>query len=353
VQHPGVVTLLEWGFVTDDRGARRAYHVFEETSTTTLGSRLSEDEPPPWPRRRALLFTADIAEALAQLHEVGIVAGSLAPSHIMVESDGRPRLLDAGLEPPDAARAVAPEVAAGEQPAPASDVYALGQLLFLLVTGEVHTAGARVVAGEGIDAGVAGLIAGMLAEDPARRPPSARAVAGRLRSLAEPAGRRVTTVAGEEVIEETHVPPTRQPGLGILVPLVLLAMVAAGVAAAYALTHDDNENAGPTVSTSAPVPTAPAPASTVTVTTTVPATLPTETLPTDTTLTDTTATVPTDTSATDTSGGVVPTATETSTVTDTLTTTTATTATVTTETTATAPTDTSATTDTAATTTGG
>ena len=170
IEHPGVVTLLEWGFVTDDRGARRAYHVFEATPTTTLGGRLAGNDPPPWAARRALLFTADVAGTLAELHELGIVSGSLAPSRILVDDDGRPRLLDVGLEAPDPARTVAPEVAAGQPPTPASDVYALGGLLYLLLTGEVHGRGARVVAGDGIDPAVAGLLAGMLAEEAARRP---------------------------------------------------------------------------------------------------------------------------------------------------------------------------------------
>jgi serine/threonine-protein kinase len=318
IQHPGVVTLLEWGFVTDDRGARRAYHVFETVPTTTLASRLAGNDPPPWPTRRALLFTADVAGTLAELHELGIVAGSLAPSRVLIDEAGRPKLLDVGLGPSGGA--------------PADDVHALGGLLHLLLTGEPSTKGARVVAGEGIDPAVAGLLAGMLAEDPARRPPSARAVAGRLRALAdELARRRTTVVAGEEVVEEANL--TRGPRIGFLVPLVLLAMVAAGVGAAYALTHDDDNGSAATVSTTAPVPTAPAPAVTVTVTTTLP---PTESVPTETGLT--TATAPTDTATTETTG--VPTATNTATVTSTVTTTTETTATVTTETTTTATTGT-------------
>src|SRR5262249_28567502 len=112
IEHTGVVPLLEWGFVTDDQGERRAYQVFADAPTATLADRLASEDPAPWPVRSALLFGADVALALAELHERGIVAGSLAPSHLLVGGDGSPRLLDAGLDEPDPSRAEAPEVAA-------------------------------------------------------------------------------------------------------------------------------------------------------------------------------------------------------------------------------------------------
>lgn len=85
---------------------------------------------------------AQIADALSALHAAGYYRCDLTPSNVLVESSARVRLVDLGIvlgaskeELPDAIvhagtrDYVAPEQLRGEPVGPASDVYALGQVL--------------------------------------------------------------------------------------------------------------------------------------------------------------------------------------------------------------------------------
>jgi eukaryotic-like serine/threonine-protein kinase len=92
---------------------------------------------------------AQAASALAALHATGVIHCDVKPENVMVSRDGawRVKVIDFGVargfdEPPadDASIAGTPAYMAPEQwrgrPVPASDVYALGCMLFELITGE-------------------------------------------------------------------------------------------------------------------------------------------------------------------------------------------------------------------------
>jgi eukaryotic-like serine/threonine-protein kinase len=101
--------------------------------------------------REAANVGLDLTRAVAAVHRVGLVHGDIKASNVMRAAGGRTVLMDFGaaFEPAAAASAshvvkgtpayVAPEIFEGAELSRASDVYALGVLLFHLVTGEYPT----------------------------------------------------------------------------------------------------------------------------------------------------------------------------------------------------------------------
>jgi len=190
-----------------------------ETSAAAVGSealaeavvgdgaaRGASREDVPAPRRRYIACDPDalirivlqILDALEFLHRHGIVHRDLKPSNILVDLDGAVRVLDFGLASRmDRALAIShdgavvgtlaylsPEQFRGEPASTASDLYALGVMMFQLLTGELPFLGPPMVA-----------LAARVAEPPPRAdervpdaPPALCEVIHRLMAM-EPAGR--------------------------------------------------------------------------------------------------------------------------------------------------------------------
>ncbi|MFC6014606.1 serine/threonine-protein kinase [Plantactinospora solaniradicis] len=163
----------------------------------------------PVPPAIAAEVAAQLAGALAYLHRRGIMHGDVKPGNILVPADGGlVRLVDFGAArrigadpgwPTTQATPeyVAPEVIVGGPVTPASDVYALGIVLFELVSGRSPYRGGlpdqvldrhrncQPVPPPGLPPLVWQFVEDCLATDPARRPDAERAAA-RLRGM-EPA----------------------------------------------------------------------------------------------------------------------------------------------------------------------
>jgi len=97
-----------------------------------------------------LSIVRQIAEAMREAHDSGLVHGDLKPSNLMVEPSGQVRILDFGLaaqadpqattsllqaDPQGTIAYMAPERLLGSPLRPQSDIYALGVILYELLTG--------------------------------------------------------------------------------------------------------------------------------------------------------------------------------------------------------------------------
>jgi serine/threonine protein kinase len=153
LSHPGVVAVLAVGDAPDGR----PYMAMELVAGTTL-ERLVEDGP--LPAARAIDIARQVAAALAQTHAAGVVHRDLKPANVMLvrRPDGSDRaiLVDFGIartfddEPRLTAGGIAlgtphymaPEQVLGEAVDGRTDVYALGVVLYRMLTGVVPFDGA-------------------------------------------------------------------------------------------------------------------------------------------------------------------------------------------------------------------
>jgi WD40 repeat protein/predicted Ser/Thr protein kinase len=153
LKHPHVVQIFEIG---ESEG--RPFFSLEFVSGGSLARRL-HGTPLPWQH------TAELALALAQAihtaHQAGIVHRDLKPANVLLTEDGQPKVTDFGMarnlgddEGPTQTGAVlgtpsymAPEQAAGQARAagPPADVYALGAILYEMLTGRPPFRGATLL----------------------------------------------------------------------------------------------------------------------------------------------------------------------------------------------------------------
>lgn len=185
--HPHIVRIYD---VAEDGDL--AYIVSEAVEGGTLAQSLTRGHPyrPEVPAAVA----RQIALALAAAHRQGIVHGALTPERVRLSPEGHAYVEDFGAAAADpAAPWTAPEVAAGEPPSPAADVYALGAMLYALLSGQPPQPGGATLP-PGIPDSLRGLTARLLAPQPERRPDAAWTAAA-LQAALEDAGRTTGVVA--------------------------------------------------------------------------------------------------------------------------------------------------------------
>jgi serine/threonine protein kinase len=150
LQHPDIAHVYEVGEHRDG-----PYLVLEYVEGGSLDHHLAEK---PQPARAAACLVERLARAIQHAHERGIVHRDLKPANVLLTGVGTPKASDFGLAkrleggagvtssgaPLGTASYMPPEQvrAAADQVGPAADVYALGAILYEMLTGRPPFQGA-------------------------------------------------------------------------------------------------------------------------------------------------------------------------------------------------------------------
>jgi eukaryotic-like serine/threonine-protein kinase len=142
IKHPNVIDIYDFGEVNGC-----PYLVMELLGGGHFGTRFPAGQQHPYSTVVPVL--AKVARGVADAHAQGIVHRDLKPANILFDSRGEPKVVDFGLAKRDNSDLtqtnatfgtlayMAPEQAAGKtkQAGPATDVWALGVMLYECVTG--------------------------------------------------------------------------------------------------------------------------------------------------------------------------------------------------------------------------
>ena len=203
LSHPNIVTIYDVG---EDRGL--TYIAMEYIDGESLESMVSA-------RKRLTLddiiaLFVQLGDALDYAHRNGIIHRDIKPANILVDREGRPRIVDFGIARISSSSLtqtnqvlgtpyyMAPEQIAGKAVDHRADLYALGSILYELLTYEKPFPGDNVTtviykimneppprirdAAKNLPAGLDYVVAKSLAKEPARRYQSGRELAEDLRN---------------------------------------------------------------------------------------------------------------------------------------------------------------------------
>jgi hypothetical protein len=141
LSHPHVISMFDV-VVHDDS----PWLVMEYLPSESLAQRLAREGP--MPPREVADIGRQVADGLSAAHQAGVVHRDIKPGNVLLGDEGGVKLADFGVS-----RAVddvqltrtgliagtpaflAPEIARGQDPSPASDVFALGATLYAAVEG--------------------------------------------------------------------------------------------------------------------------------------------------------------------------------------------------------------------------
>jgi hypothetical protein len=269
LSHPVIVGIYD----VDAEGDFPAI-VMELVNGESLSAKIERDGP--LEPARAASITADVADALFHAHQRGVIHRDVKPGNVLIADDGSTRLVDFGIAHSLAAsaerltltgtvigtlRAMAPEQLAGRPIGPRTDHYGLGVVLHEALTGrppyptgspvslaDAQRAGPPPL--EGVDPGLAAIVAACLAYDPADRPLNAGALATALRAwvAGDETGARavVASVADTSTVTAPIAVPAAPLGAGVrnsprvgprVASLGIVALLVAGLGGALLLAN--------------------------------------------------------------------------------------------------------------------
>ncbi|MDH3452983.1 MAG: protein kinase, partial [Gammaproteobacteria bacterium] len=203
LNHPNIITIYEFGAHNG-----RQYIVMEHVDGETLAKVIERGD---LTLRRALEIATQIFDGLSAAHEVGVIHRDIKPDNVLLDRQGRVRILDFGLAKLQGATVItaeetvlgtaaymSPEQALGAEVDARSDLFSAGAVLYEMVTGRRSFAGEHreavlyaIVhedpqplrrynnqAGDGLER----MVAKLLAKEPQSRYPSAKGVLVDLRA---------------------------------------------------------------------------------------------------------------------------------------------------------------------------
>ncbi|HKN22072.1 MAG TPA: serine/threonine-protein kinase, partial [Terracidiphilus sp.] len=148
LDHPGVMKVLS------EDGRSRVYMVMEWVEGRLLRQILNEQRQ--LPSEGAVRIALKICEALEYIHSQGVVHRDLKPENVMIDAEGNIKLIDFGIAAHIGARRltfakftqtmgtpdyISPEQVKGKRGDARSDIYALGVMLYEMLTGKVPFTG--------------------------------------------------------------------------------------------------------------------------------------------------------------------------------------------------------------------
>jgi serine/threonine-protein kinase len=151
LEHPNIVRVL----APEEKS--RLYLVMEFAEGRSLRAVIKER--PKMRLDQALDIARQIARALVYMHSKGIVHRDLKPDNVLLGDDGQIKLLDFGIAMDEAARRLtwfglsppigtpdymAPEQVRGKRGDVRTDVYALGVMLYEMITGDLPYTAANI-----------------------------------------------------------------------------------------------------------------------------------------------------------------------------------------------------------------
>ncbi len=222
LESPSILQVYDQGMAEDTGDL---YVVREQIRGITLQERIRRIAP--FTLAVSTDITVAVTEALVAAHRVGISHGDLRPCHVLLSPEGQIKTADfvygglvaAVLSEPNRAAYRAPELA-DEEATPAGDIYALGALLYEMLTGALPLAGGtRLLSPRDVNPGIPpaldGLVQKCLQSDPARRYRTAGTLLTDLQSIhiALKTNKPLTwsPLTGKSAESASEVPPKRQP----------------------------------------------------------------------------------------------------------------------------------------------